>query len=737
MFKHHIRAVCIVMITVLLLSVISVGTTASGSSNGKSKSPTQAVIYNPLEATGEDYIEVCRNSSYILLVHPQNSTFCIADATNGSHLWYSGMTGETYSRFDEASAVWKAYMQSALVVNYISRNATRSNEMKSYSAESKNTTRVLVNESGIRLEMEFKAISVAMAMEISLVDNKVVVNIPAEDIRENGDFVIKSVDVLPFFGAVANEAEADGYFVYPDGSGAISYFDRAKQKHAYTQPIALDIYDSLDLETTLEEDKNATAMLPIYGVKNNNIGLLAAITEGSESARINVNTAVSNSEIPIHHADFEMVYRNEYKIFLSSITGTATGNETFGVKVDENILPIDREITYFLLRDEQADYSGMANAYREYLISNDLLSESEAADKLGLYLNMFMGTKKENALINPFVSMTTFEYVEKMSRSLLDNGVDLLQVRLRGWSRGGYGATRQSFRAENKLGGRRGLKGLNALAKAEERFNIQLEIELLESAKNRYVSVKESSMPITNEDENKYLLSPLRSEASLNNALRSLKKYGSLDVALASVGSRIYPDYSKSRKVTRSDTVQLWKKMGDNKAVTSAQGGNLYMLSSVEQLYDIPMTASMQQMTDETIPWYSMIVYGSIPYTTVAGNQAGDLGLLCLQWIEYGAMPYFELTENSSTALIDTTYNKLFSSGFEKWEDRVLEIYKNMSSRLGDVVGHAMVHHERVTKDLVAVTYENGYRVIINYGNSDAELYGQLVPARDYIVCAA
>ena len=177
--------------------------------------------------------------------------------------------------------------------------------------------------------------------------------------------------------------------------------------------------------------------------------------------------------------------------------------------------------------------------------------------------------------------------------------------------------------------------------------------------------------------------------------------------------------------------------MSKNKAVTSVQGGNLYALSSVEQLYDIPMTSSMQQMTDETIPWYSMIIYGSIPYTTVAGNQAGDLGLLCLQWVEYGAMPYFELTENSSTALIDTTYNKLFSSQYEKWGKRIFEVYKDMSARLKDITGHAMVRHERVTQELVAITYENGYRVIINYGDSDAELYGKLVPARDYVVFAA
>lgn len=733
MFNRYIR--CVAIVLAVLLAVVVLPTQASGL-NGEAQSLAESVSYTPIAEQGDNYIEICRNSYYSLLLNPQSNIFCIADANTNEHLWFSGMTEENYGSMEDVSNLWKSYMQSALAVNYIARDATRANNMKSYSAETLNSIKAFSFENGIRFEVDFKVIDVTMALEIKLDGERIVASVPAKDIKENGDFVIKSVDVLPFFSAVTKASNADGYIVYPDGNGAISYFDRTDDKHAYTQAIALDIYDTLDLEAILEDDKSATAMLPIYGIKNNDLGIMAAITKGSESARINVNTAVSNSEIPIHRAGFEMVYRNEYKIFLSSITGTVSGDETFGVKVDEKLLPLDREVTYFLLRDEKANYSGMANAYRDYLVSNKLINENNSVNTMGLYLNMFMGVEEKNALINPFVEMTSFEFVESISQDLLNDGVQNLQVRLRGWNKGGYGSSNKSFKPASQLGGNAGLKKLSALAETDSRFNVLLEIELLESVKNRYVAVKESTMPITNEDENAYLLSPIVSKNKLNSAINKLKKYGSLEIALASVGSQIYPDYSKSRAVTRTDTMVLWQEMSQNKKVTATQGGNLYMLSSVNQVYDIPMTCSMQQMTDESIPWYSMIISGVMPHTTMAGNQSGDIELLCLQWIEHGAMPYFELTENSPKKLIDTSYNKLFSSQFSKWDEQALSIYKDMSTRLKDITGQSIIMHER-DGDTVVLTYGNGYKVLINYGNTDIQILGKTVPARDYVVLAA
>lgn len=733
MMKKYIRHFCIALSVVLLLSVIPI----FAAENSSTKEASKEISYTLIDTKTDEYIDICKNESYILKLNPSNQVFVVCDSVTNVPLWYSGMTEANFGDMETVSPIWKAYMQSVAVVNYVAKDATRANNMKSYSADRLNATKLYKAENGIRYEFDFGALDVSFAVEIKLDGERIVATVPAADIKEEGDFVIKSLNILPFFSAVSKDNADDGYIVYPDGSGAISYFDKAEYKHAYTQAISLDIYDSLDLEKTLEEDKDATALLPIYGIKNNNLGVMAAITKGSESARINVSTAVSNAEMPIHHADFEMVYRNEYKIFLSNITGAVSGSETIGVKVDENLLPIDREITYFLLRDDKADYSGMANVYRDYLVSNKLLSQSELADKMGLYLNMFMGTSKKSAIINSFVSMTSFDYAEKISRDLLNSGVENLQVRLRGWAKGGYSSAAKSYKPASELGGKKGLSSLANLASTDERFGLQLELDYIESAKNRYVAVKESTMPITNEEENSYLLSPLRAQSLLDKAIKAVGKYKNVEVAFASAGQRLYPDYSKARKSNRSETMNLWSRIGENEKVTTVQGGNLYMLASAKQLYDIPITCSMQQMTDEAIPWYSMIVSGSIPFTTTFGNHSGDLELLKLKWIEYGSMPGFELTEESPTELLETDYNRLFTSQADKWASKALEIYKEMSSSLKPVVGCAVVSHERLSDELVVLTYENGYRVIINYGQEEAEVFGQKVGAKDYVVFTA
>jgi hypothetical protein len=68
--------------------------------------------------------------------------------------------------------------------------------------------------------------------------------------------------------------------------------------------------------------------------------------------------------------------------------------ENFGVKYDAELQREDREVTYLLLTDDDANYSGMANAYRKHLIENGLLKE-EAVAANDLFLTLFMGAEKD------------------------------------------------------------------------------------------------------------------------------------------------------------------------------------------------------------------------------------------------------------------------------------------------------------------------------------------------------
>ena len=698
--------------------------------------PQAAASYAPWTQATDVPVTVCRSEGYSLLLCVDEQVLTVTDAA-GEALWYGTVTPQTYSRFARSSKTWKNYMRSLLIVNYAAKSDTRGNQMKSYSAADTTEVEVFSRENGVRFMFRFTDISVSVAMEITLSGDRLRAYIPAEDIREDGEFVIRSLEVMPFFGAVAQESGADGYVVYPDGSGAISYFDRAEDKNAFTQAVALDVYDTRDLEKTLDSEKDATAMLPIFGIKNDSRAFLAAITAGSENATIHADTAIVRSAVPLYHGHFELFYRNEYRIYLSSVSGASadtTQADPYGVKLDTALQASDREVTYFLLQDDEADYSGMANAYRAYLLEEGLLNISPEAGENSLFLTLFMGIEKEDALLDPYVTMTDLQAAQDICRSLRQDSGASLSVLLRGWSKGGYGSYPQSTSPARALGGTKGLAALGRMAKEDPLLRVLLETELLQTGKERNIAVKGTSMAITDELETQFLLSPRRVEARLAEFLRAQEKTDGLSLALSSIGQRVYPDYHRSRLATRSDTVELWRALVENEKVTAVQGGALYVLGSAQRLYDMPAGCSLQQMTDRAIPWCYMILSGCLPYSTKAGNRTGDLTALKLQWVESGATPCFELTAESPAKLLDTSYNVLYSSGFSQWREQILAIVREMGERLSAVRGKQIVGHRFVGEEQVCVTYENGCRVVINHGDTPFTFAGQNIAARDYAV---
>ena len=93
------------------------------------------------------------------------------------------------------------------------------------------------------------------------------------------------------------------------------------------------------------------------------------------------------------------------------------------------------------------------------------------------------------------------------------------------------------------------------------------------------------------------------------------------------------------------------------------------------------MTSSNYFITDENVPFYQMVVHGSIPYSSDPGNLSYDLRYHVLKWVEYGCMPYFELTFQKSINLKNTEYSRLFTSYYSQWNDVIADVYNELNSR--------------------------------------------------------
>jgi hypothetical protein len=117
-----------------------------------------------------------------------------------------------------------------------------------------------------------------------------------------------------------------------------------------------------------------------------------------------------------------------------------------------------------------------------------------------------------------------------------------------------------------------------------------------------------------------------------------------------------------------------------------------------------------------------------------AGNLTPDLATQKLKWVEYGYMPYFQLTYKSPEVLKYTYYSDLFSSKYDDWIDTAAGIFKEFNARLGGVWSQFMISHEKLVDDVYKVTYENGTCIYVNYKAEPVTVEGNTVKAKDYLV---
>lgn len=387
----------------------------------------------------------------------------------------------------------------------------------------------------------------------------------------------------------------------------------------------------------------------------------------------------------------------------------------------------------------------MANRYREYLLKNGGLNKLiTEGDDVPLMLDLFMGISKEQMLMDKYTAMTDFDKAQEILSDLLSSGVTDIRANLIGWQKDGFGNYPDSFAAESKLGGNKGLKSLNEWAvSAGIKLTLQNNYMLAKAdsginKKNNCVYTK-GSLLLTDSKEKLLLLSPMKAQGFFKNDLSKAKQLSVRGINFDGIGEYIYPDYNGNNTVTRAEVQKIWadmlKSAREETGYVSIIGGNTCSLKNVDFLHSVTVHDSGYFMSDETIPLYQMVIHGYIPYAAEEpGNLFYDSKIQSLQMLEYGTVPYFQLTWNSSSELVDTDYNFLFTSRFEQWKDDLLASVKDYNDNYKALYSSAMVEHKRLSDKVVRVTYENGMRLYVNYGENVAEADHLTIKALDALV---
>lgn len=567
----------------------------------------------------------------------------------------------------------------------------------------------------------------------SVKDQELGLKIQIANMQELSASALVSVDLMPYFGAA--DDKSDGYMLYPDGCGALTYF---KEKHGVFQSCyEADTYSSLSPDIDWEESKESAGLynqaIPYFGIKNGENGCIAYICEGQEMSKVKFSP--SGYILPINRIGAGFTYRQ--LVTTSSVNGQWQSGADTQV-FQQNREKIDMSVEYQFLEGAQANYSGMAGVLRNYMEDQKILKQSALVKQktLPLAIDLF-GTYKENVLIfKKSVTGTTMAQAMDMIGQL--QNVPVL-CNYKGVYKEGYGVYPSSYKLNSATGTK---TQIQKLAKKVKKTGGKLFLEsnqlLADYDQKGY---QEGNLAIGNQyqvlkndetDENiQYLLTPeIVKEKFDETVLPAMCTYGKIGVTETMMGDFLYEDYGKQHSSNRKKTLETWekilKKAKKNTQGVSVENGSDYTFASADWLRNVPTDTSGYIYTDEAVPFYSMLVHGRIACTSTPVNQFYNEKEQVLKAIEYGLLPYYSLTAED----IDLGSTDIYASCFSDIKKEMQKTYEKYKKALEGLTDVAIKYHEKKGEKAI-VQYEDGTELFINYSKKSLKIKGITVDGLD------
>ena len=603
---------------------------------------------------------------------------------------------------------------------------------------------------------EDESLSITIPLEYRLTDKGLEATVKAADIEEHRNVYISQIDVLQFFGAASNKAQ--GYILVPDGSGALINLNSGNQATAYNQAI-YDIDPVAQNYVVIEETE--CARLPIFGIKADDNAIFARITAGDAIASVNADVAGKLNNYNYAYASFNVREKELLNMF------GVQGSKSDIPVVEKSLYKIDLSVSYSFLTKDDASYSGMARTYRKQLIDEGILKETNQSESVPLYLDIIGGVEQKKHIMGiPYegvCAMTTYDEASEIVDNLYDSDITNLRLNYQGWFNGGiYHDVADKIKLIGSVGSKSDLESLNKkLEDKGGKLFMDVAFQKVSHESKRFTSVLEASKyysgyvvelgatdPSTVRQTSNlewydemiyYMISPKFLNRYVDKFASKITKYDVSGINLTDLGSVLTSDKKRSELINRQQAENIvigqYEKLAETKKNLMETGGNEYSLKYVSDIIDAPTSYSAYYIIDEQVPFYEMVIHGSISYSGEAFNLMDDDldDDFVLNCIEYGIAPRFTLSYKDPSKMKYTSSADKYSVLYTTWLDKAKEMYGNINEALKDVDGSAMINHEKLDNGLIKVDYENGKTIYINKTSQDITVDGNTVKAKNYL----
>lgn len=654
--------------------------------------------------------------------------------------------------FDELGMPKKRHdmVNSPIVVTCCDLDSGNEQELYSYSsAVTEGEIRCEKTENGLTVEYYFTQAEIMVPVTYTLDDDSVNISVDPKKIQE-GFNAVTSVSLAPFFCSAENDTE-DSYLFIPSGSGAVVSTDTLSyQGTKYSEPVFGKDYTAEEryAATNKEEIK-----MPVYGSVSAGSGTFAIIESGAESALID---AVVGSDVYEYSSVYATFQLRGYTTHVSAVFGDTNISNIYSVKMIDTPL----SVRLYPLSGNDAGYVGMARIYREYLIENGLEENGKEASKLNL--NFVGGTEITRSFFGiPYKTVfraTTVDDVKDIVGELSES-IDGFSVNLKGFTEKGADIGKIGGGGLNSsLGGEKDMKQLSELC-VETGCKLYMDFDIVRfsSSSAGFNTFFDSTVTPGNENAAKYiydksvrddilssryyLLSPSKFEKAVDKVLDSAEKWSLDGVTLSTFSSMCYSDYRD-----RENTLYYAKSGFADTVVSSSEkiceggkdfvssGANIYAAVLSDLIIDAPLNSSGEQVFEYDIPFYQMVLRGSVPISACSVNLSDDMRKTVLAAVESGSGISWTVTNEWSNEIADSYHPYFYSGRYSMIKDDIISLSSELSEYYKKI-GNAHIAGHSVLSDGVRKTeFDNAVSVYVNYNGysvktpvGEIEAYGYKV----------
>ncbi len=682
------------------------------------------------------------NEHFRMLVDDRNAVFGLENKETG-YIWWSSPLGAMHD--DSATDLLADGLRSSVILNYgIPHKRSDGNTLRSNTDDCRMTLTDI--ENGVRVVYDFESAGFEFPVEYTLEEDYLRAFLRVSDIEESkSENIITEVTLMETFGAASSEEE--GYFVIPDGSGAIVRFNngRTSEINAYKQPVyGRDI-------TAVPQVRGAYTQqiyLPVYGIVKGDNALLAVAEKGDSNASISAKIS-GQSNTDYNMCSFSFTLRETDTYYMSG-----SGSKQLTVFESGEIKSDDIEVRYYPVSAENAGYADIASRYREYLMEEKGVIPKTTENSAPLYVDLYGGVQKKRSVLGIPITMktavTSYEQGEDILRSLESGGVDEMVVSYKNWTNDGIkNKVDTDAKPSGTLGGKKDFSSLTDYMEDRGILFYPVSDNVNFMSGNGYYSFTDTAVRVSGSysrivsydraygvpdgrQKNMSLLSPMSYDGLFSDLSKGYEKAGLEGVSAGALTTALYGDYGKngaSRYEAMSRLVKGYEKLcGSMENGIMANGANAYALPYVSHIKNVPMTSSRFDIFDEDIPFYQMVIHGLIPYTTEAVNGSADTSDMLLYAAETGSCLRYDMIYEQSGVLEDTEFDIYYYADSRGWTDEAAESYELLKPVISEVSGEFITGRTTVNNGRrVTVEYSDGSVITVDYSGRWIEYGGRRI----------